>query len=206
MPREKVPGPPVKWRPRDLTMREKLEIVVRQKGFEPDGRTRLRPLEDGVQFDHVPALQRRRWDPETEDTIPPACDLAYIVALNKATHAVKTAKSDVPEIAKTRRLEKKRQTAAAGIEPARTERNGWERKRTAWNSSERNGTEDTTCYSMLLNDTEREPVRVANKDSKDNKDNNAKRKIGSFNPKSNGPKPFKSKSEWPKRKFPSRKT
>lgn len=101
----KVEGPPVKWRPRDLTIREKLEIVVRQGGYEPDGKTRLLPLSEGVQFDHHPALQRRRWDPAKEDTIPPACDLDYIEARNKKAHGQKTAKLDIPEIAKTRRLD-----------------------------------------------------------------------------------------------------
>lgn len=113
IPREKVLGPPVGWRPRDLSIKEKLEIVVRQKGFEPDGVTRLLPMVEGVQFDHVPALQRRIWDPEAEDTVPPACDLSYIYAVNKTTHAVKTARSDIPEIAKTRRLE-------AGPKPKKT--------------------------------------------------------------------------------------
>lgn len=99
----KVLGPPERWRPRALTIREKLEIVVRQGGKEPGGE-RLLPL-DGVQFDHQPALQLRRWDEDKQDTIPPACDLEYIVALNKPTHAVKTAKKDVPSIAKLKRLE-----------------------------------------------------------------------------------------------------
>lgn len=98
-----VLGPPEKWRPRALTVKEKLEIVVRQGGREPGG-ARLQPL-DGVDFDHQPALQRRRWDPVACDTVPASCDLAYIVALNKPTHQVKTRKQDVPEIAKSKRLE-----------------------------------------------------------------------------------------------------
>ncbi|PWJ81555.1 hypothetical protein C7441_11087 [Pseudaminobacter salicylatoxidans] len=102
----KVFGPPEGWRPRALTTREKIEIIVRQSGREPGG-ARLNPLKEGVDFDHSPALQRRRWDPETQDTVPASCDLNYIVALNKATHADKTASQDVPEIAKTRRLEGK---------------------------------------------------------------------------------------------------
>ena len=98
-----VLGPPVKWRPRALTIKEKLEIVVRQGGKEPGG-ARLNPL-DGVQFDHDPALQRRRWSEETGDTIPPSCALDFIIALNKPTHGFKTANVDVPEIAKLKRLE-----------------------------------------------------------------------------------------------------
>lgn len=100
-----VLGPPENWRPRALTIKEKLEIVVRQGGKEPGG-ARLKPL-DGVDFDHNPALQRRRWCPDTQDTIPPACDLNFIIALNKETHREKTAKQDVPEIAKLKRLEGK---------------------------------------------------------------------------------------------------
>lgn len=102
----KVEGPPANWRPRPLTIKEKLEIVVRQGGREPGGE-RLLPLE-GVAFDHVPALQRRRWDAETGDTNPPSCSLDHIQALNDPTHAVKTATQDVPEIAKTKRLEDRR--------------------------------------------------------------------------------------------------
>lgn len=93
----------MKWRPRPLSVKEKLEIVVRQHGKEPGG-ARLNPL-DGVQFDHDPALQRRRWDAETGDTIPPSCALDFIIALNKPTHGAKTANVDVPEIAKLKRLE-----------------------------------------------------------------------------------------------------
>ncbi|MGB3833729.1 MAG: hypothetical protein WA975_17910 [Mesorhizobium sp.] len=101
----KVFGPPEGWRPRALTIREKLEIVIRQGGKEPGGK-KLEALE-GIQFDHQPALQRRRWNPEIGDTVPPSCSLDHIVALNKETHAIKTAKIDVPEIAKTKRLEGK---------------------------------------------------------------------------------------------------
>jgi hypothetical protein len=97
-----VLGPPENWRPRALSIREKLEIVVRQGGKEPSG-ARLNPL-DGVQFDHDPALQRRRWNAEAQDTIPPSCSLEHIVALNKQTHGVKTP-HDQREIAKTKRLE-----------------------------------------------------------------------------------------------------
>lgn len=103
--REKVLGPPHGWRPRALSTKEKLEIVVRQKGYEPDGITRLLPMGEGVQFDHNPAIARRRWDEDAGDTIPPSCDLAYIEARNRFAHQEKTAKQDIREIKKTRRLE-----------------------------------------------------------------------------------------------------
>lgn len=98
-----VLGPPVKWRPRALTTMEKLEIVIRQGGKEPGG-DRLNPL-DGLDFDHDPPIQLRRWDAEKLDTIPPSCSLDHVVALNKPTHKTKTAKRDVPAIAKLKRLE-----------------------------------------------------------------------------------------------------
>lgn len=101
-----VEGPPTGWRPRALSIKEKLEVVVRQSGKEPGG-DRLNPL-DGVQFDHDPALHRRTWDAEARDTVPAANDLDYIVALNCATHREKTAKRDIKEIRKTQRLEAKR--------------------------------------------------------------------------------------------------
>lgn len=111
--REEVPGPPKGWRPRALTVAEKLHIVCNQGGVEWTNYCagdlqhgpQLEPLK-GIQFDHQPAIQERKWDPEKRDTIPPSCDLRYIVALNKPTHATKTAKRDIPEISKTRRLEK----------------------------------------------------------------------------------------------------
>lgn len=102
--RDKVLGPPEKWRPRALTAMEKIFIIMRQRGKEPGGAA-LDPLGEGVQFDHHPAIQRRRWDPVAEDTIPASSDLAYIFAVNKQSHSTKTAKSDIPEISKTRRLE-----------------------------------------------------------------------------------------------------
>jgi hypothetical protein len=75
------------------------------------------PLEVGgdTQFDHVPALQLRGWDPEKQDTIPAANDNEAIQAKHKVCHARKTTgrkgesklnavHGDVAEIAKLRRL------------------------------------------------------------------------------------------------------
>jgi hypothetical protein len=102
---EMVEGPPKGWRPRALKLKEILAIVVRQEGRQPDGEP-LDPLGVGVEFHHDPALQRRRWDPKAEDTIPPSGNLYFIVALNKPAHK-ETTKRDVAEIAKTKRLEGK---------------------------------------------------------------------------------------------------
>ena len=103
---EHIAGPPTGWRPRDLKIKEKLELVVRQKGQDPDTGERLLPLSEGVQFDHRPAIQMRKWDAEAQDTIPPSCDLDFIAAINKTTHGTKT-KKDVAAIAKIKRINNK---------------------------------------------------------------------------------------------------
>lgn len=104
--RERVAGPPKGWRPRALTIAEKLQVVVNQRGWHYMGAVEaLDPMGVGVDFDHVPAIHERRWDPKKGDTIPPSCDLNYIVAVNRPAHRTKTAKRDIKEIAKTRRLE-----------------------------------------------------------------------------------------------------
>lgn len=187
LPRETVMGPPVGWRPRDLTTREKLEIVVRQRGFEPDGITRLLPMEEGVQFDHVPALQRRVWDLETNDTVPPACSLENIVAVNKTTHATKTARHDIPEIAKTRRLERKRHA----MERAETPLNGKSKLATVRDSRGQIGTRQD------------KPIReaVANKDSRRSKGVHS----NVFNDnRGEQQRTVTNKREWPKRPFPKK--
>lgn len=99
----KVPAPPKGWRPRALKIKEKLEIVIRQEGKDPSG-DRLAPLE-GVEFDHEPPIHLRAWDADQQDTNPPSCSLDHITARNRARHRTKTAKKDVPAIAKTRRHE-----------------------------------------------------------------------------------------------------
>lgn len=97
-----VEGPPTGWRPRALSMREKLQVIVNQMGRDPSGE-RLAPIEQGVEFDHDPALHLRIWDAEKQDTVPSACDLEYIVARNRADHRQKTSR-DQSEIAKIDRL------------------------------------------------------------------------------------------------------
>lgn len=103
---EHIAGPPTGWRPRALKIAEKLEIIINQNGKDTDTNERLLPLDEGVQFDHRPAIQMRKWDADAQDTIPPSCDLKFIAAINKSTHGKKT-KKDVAAIAKIKRINKK---------------------------------------------------------------------------------------------------
>ncbi|SDH37511.1 hypothetical protein [Bradyrhizobium ottawaense] len=90
----------------------KLKVVLRQDSLCATCRERLGKLED-TQFDHVPALQLRCWDPEAKNTIPPANDVDSIFAKHVDCHAAKTFGSkaskrgaDVTEIARTKRIAK----------------------------------------------------------------------------------------------------
>ena len=51
----------------------KLRVVIRQGGNCATCREKLGKLED-TQFDHVPAVQLRCWDPGAKDTVPPSND------------------------------------------------------------------------------------------------------------------------------------
>jgi len=88
----------------------KLKVVIRQGGACASCNEKLGKLED-TQFDHVPALQLRCWDPEAKDTVPPANDPEHIFAKHVDCHAAKTFGSkaskrgaDVTEIARTKRI------------------------------------------------------------------------------------------------------
>lgn len=90
----------------------KLQVVLRQDSLCATCRERLGKLDD-VQFDHVPAVQLRCWDPEAKDTIPPSNDVEHIFAKHIDCHAAKTFGSkaskrgaDVTEIARTKRISK----------------------------------------------------------------------------------------------------
>src|SRR5437879_6518273 len=90
----------------------KLKVVIRQGGACASCNEKLGKLED-TQFDHVPALQLRCWDPEAKDTVPPANDPEHIFAKHVDCHAAKTFGSkaskrgaDVTEIARTKRIAK----------------------------------------------------------------------------------------------------
>jgi hypothetical protein len=90
----------------------KLKVVIRQGGACAACREKLGKLED-TQFDHVPAVQLRCWDPVAKDTIPPSNDEEHIFAKHVDCHAEKTFGSkaskrgaDVTEIARTKRIAK----------------------------------------------------------------------------------------------------
>ena len=90
----------------------KLEVVIQQHSLCATCGERLGKLAD-TQFDHVPAVQLRCWDPEAKDTIPPSNDKGHIFAKHVDCHAQKTFGSkaskrgaDVTEIARTKRIAK----------------------------------------------------------------------------------------------------
>jgi hypothetical protein len=115
--REQVAGPPKGFRPA-IPWRVKLEVVLKQEGKCFRCGEKLAELAN-TQFDHVPALQSRIWCEELNDTVPPANSIENIEALHKDCHSAKTTGrkgtsrlsligGDAQEIAKTRRLERKR--------------------------------------------------------------------------------------------------
>jgi hypothetical protein len=108
---ELPPGPPPGWR-KAIPDRVKLQVVIRQDGKCATCGERLAAVEV-TQFDHIPAVQLRIWDPEVKDTIPPSNDEGHIFAKHTDCHAAKTFGSkaskrgaDVTEIARTKRIAK----------------------------------------------------------------------------------------------------
>jgi hypothetical protein len=90
----------------------KLEVIIRQHSLCAKCGERLGKLDD-TQFDHVPAVQLRCWDPEAKDTAPRSNDPAFIFAKHTDCHAQKTfgsndelTRGDVTEIARTKRIAK----------------------------------------------------------------------------------------------------
>jgi hypothetical protein len=115
--REVVLGPPKGFRKAISTI-TKLRVVLRQVGRCHACGEPLGDLEN-TEFDHNPALQRRLWDLTAEDTFPPANDPEHIEAKHKDCHKAKTtgrkgesklsiSNGDAQEIAKLRRLERRR--------------------------------------------------------------------------------------------------
>lgn len=95
-PRKPAQAPPKGYRPR-ITASAKLRAALRAAGIDPD---------QPYAFDHQPPLAMRRWNPFIGDTVPPANDDRALVPVQQAVHREKTAKRDIPEIAKTKRLAK----------------------------------------------------------------------------------------------------
>lgn len=104
-------APPLGFR-KAIPDKVKLRVVIRQSGNCATCRERLGKLED-TQFDHVPAVQLRCWDPVAKDTTPPSNEEDCIFAKHVDCHAEKTFGSkatkrgaDVTEIARTKRIAK----------------------------------------------------------------------------------------------------
>lgn len=121
-PRAPAAGPPKGFRPH-MSMQAKLLAALRAAGLDPD---------QGIEWHHDPPLQQRVWDPFIQDTSPTANDPRFIVPLQKAAHRERTAKHDVPEIAKTRRLAKGQEAFRAKM--LEQDKDQPASKRTRWGS------------------------------------------------------------------------
>lgn len=110
-------APPKGFRPA-IPMGLKGDLLIVQEGKCKRCGQSLGSWKD-TQFDHNPALQARLWCSETKNTIPPANDPDHIEAVHVECHKVKTTgrhgesrlsirRGDAQEIAKTRRLERRR--------------------------------------------------------------------------------------------------
>ena len=98
--REDVTRPPKGWR-KPIPLAIKLQVIVNQHGKAPDG-TPLDAIKVGIQFDHRPPLHEREYDPELDETTPPANDIGCIVALPSHVHRELSAK-DLSRMSKTER-------------------------------------------------------------------------------------------------------
>lgn len=99
----KVYGAPKEWNRPAIPRAVAVELAIRQGGKDPKTGDRLDPMGGGVEIDHDPPLWMRDFDCEKRDTIPPANSVDHMTMFNKATHRKKTAKGDVPAIAKVKR-------------------------------------------------------------------------------------------------------
>lgn len=108
-----LPAPPKGFR-KDIPCHVKVDLVLRQGGL---CRTCGEPLgaSAATQYDHVPAVQLRAYDPEARDTVPASNDIEHLQAKHKDCHLAKTTgrkgesklnalHGDVAEIARLRRL------------------------------------------------------------------------------------------------------
>ncbi|WP_298962495.1 hypothetical protein [uncultured Methylobacterium sp.] len=113
-----VHAPPKGFR-KSIPCDVKVDVVVRQDGRCASCGERLGTLRE-TQFDHEPALQLRAFDPDANDTIPPANDPEALKGKHKLCHLVKTTgrkgesdknaiHGDVAEIHRLRRLTQQRE-------------------------------------------------------------------------------------------------
>lgn len=108
-----LPAPPKGFR-KDIPCHVKVDLVLRQSGLcHTCGELLAASAE--TQFDHVPAVQLRAYDPEAKDTIPASNSIDHLHAKHKDCHLAKTTgrkgesklnavHGDVAEIARLRRL------------------------------------------------------------------------------------------------------
>src|SRR5688500_6555466 len=103
--------PPTGFR-KAIPVKVKLEVVIRQHSLCAKCKERLERL-DGVEFDHVPAIQLRCWDADAKDTSPRCNDPEFIFAKHADCHKAKTfsskdelSRGDVTEIARTKQIAK----------------------------------------------------------------------------------------------------
>lgn len=93
--------PPPGWR-KAMPMAVKLQVIINQHGRAPDG-SLLDAIGEGIEFDHRPCLADRPYDESRDETIPPANDPAFIVALPAAAHHQQTG-ADLKRMGKEARL------------------------------------------------------------------------------------------------------
>lgn len=98
--RDEVLRPPKGWR-KSIPLAVKLQVIVNQRGKAPDGTT-LDAIFVGIHFDHRPPLHERVYDPDHDETVPAANDIAFIVALPIPIHREMSAQ-DVSRMSKTER-------------------------------------------------------------------------------------------------------
>ena len=101
-PRVPACAPPKGFRKRP-GLKVKLQALLLHGPVEDADGNRITNLEH-ITWDHCPPLMQREYDQSHKDTIPAANDPAFIIPRAIAVHQEKTAKKDIPEIAKTKRL------------------------------------------------------------------------------------------------------
>lgn len=101
-PREPLPAPPKGFR-KHMGLKVKLQaLLIHGAVYDCDG-IQITDL-NLIEWDHCPPLMQREYNAFNGDTIPPANDPAYIIPRFCGTHKAKTARKDIPEISKTKRL------------------------------------------------------------------------------------------------------
>jgi len=97
-----IPLPPAGFR-KSIPLRVRYQVLIQQRGLDPDDGEPLDAIREGVDFDHRPPLQARIWNPDTEDTIPPSNHPDHIIARRPEAHDAASA-ADLRIEAKVRRL------------------------------------------------------------------------------------------------------